>query len=405
MGADGAIFRNVRVFTGEDVLPRAHVVVDRGLISTIDPVGLAPVPRGASVIDRQGATLMPGLIDAHAHVFPGDLEQAALFGVTTVLDMMADPAQAARLRRHAAATHESADLRSAGTAATVPRGYGWYLVEMGLLPPFPTIAHPGQAADFVAQRLSEGSDYLKVLIDDGATVGMPTPMLGLDTVRELVAAAHAHGRHVVAHALTADTASMAVAAGVDVLGHLFVDRPAPSLADDLAARGIAVIPTLSVLGELFGRPRGAELTTDPRVAPFLNDSARRMLTLGPVPLGADAHHDLNVAWQTLAELHDAGVTILAGSDASNPGTAHGATLHQELGLLVAAGLTPGAALTAATAAPAACFGLTDRGRIAPGLRADLLLVTGDPTSRIDATRDIIGVWRGGHLISRDTNAG
>lgn len=140
------------------------------------------------------------------HVFPGDLEQAAMFGVTTVLDMMADPAQAARLRHHAAATHESADLRSAGTAATVPNGYGWYLVEMGLLPPFPTIAHPGQAADFVAQRLSEGSDYLKVLIDDGATVGMPTPMLGLDTVRELVAAAHAHGRRVVAHALTADTA-------------------------------------------------------------------------------------------------------------------------------------------------------------------------------------------------------
>src|SRR4029077_12579152 len=87
--------------------------------------------------------------------------------------------------------------------------------------------------------------------------------------------------------------------------------------------------------------------------------------------------------------------LLAGTDAPNPGTAHGASIHRELELLVQAGLTPIEALTAATAAPARAFHLDDRGRIVPGLRADLLLVKGDPTADITATRDIVSVWKFG----------
>ena len=79
----------------------------------------------------------------------------------------------------------------------------------------------------------------------------------------------------------------------------------------------------------------------------------------------------------------------AGTDAPNSGTAHGASLHGELQLLVEAGLTPTEALAAATSAPAAAFHLTDRGRIAPGLRADLVLVEGDPTADILQTRAIV----------------
>ncbi|WP_283136317.1 amidohydrolase family protein [Rhizohabitans arisaemae] len=198
-----------------------------------------------------------------------------------------------------------------------------------------------------------------------------------------------------------ESARTAVAAGVDVLGHLFVDRPAPEFAYELAARGTVVVPTLSVLGELFGRPQGSSLAADPRVAPYLTDGARRLLTMEPFPLPETARHDFDVAVRTLAELRDAGVTILAGSDASNPGTAHGATLHAELRRLVGAGFTPREALVAATSAPAGRFGLTDRGAIAPGLRADLVLVDGDPTADIGRTLDILGVWRGGRRISRE----
>ena len=87
----------------------------------------------------------------------------------------------------------------------------------------------------------------------------------------------------------------------------------------------------------------------------------------------------------MRQLKAANVLILAVTDAPNPGTMHGASIHRELELLVQAGLTPLEALASATSVPAAIFGLADRGRIAPALRADLLLVQGDPTADIQAT--------------------
>ncbi|SEG85202.1 Imidazolonepropionase [Nonomuraea solani] len=389
------LFENVRVFTGHTLLRSANVTIDDGVIVSVSEDA---TPEAAEVIDGRGRTLLPGLIDAHAHVFPGDLEQAALFGVTTVLDLMSDPVQAATLRTP---SPYRADLRTAGTAATVPGGYGWYLVDMGLYPPFPTLTGPDDADAFAASRFAEGSDYLKIMLDDGTTTGIPTPSMADETAAALVAAARDRGRLAIAHTLTAAAARQALRAGVDVLGHVFVDRPDPSLAHELG--DTAVIPTLTVLTALFGSSHaGGRLAGDPRVAPYLSESSRALLTMGSFPLPDGARHDLAVATRTVAELRDAGVTLLAGSDASNPGTAHGATLHHELTLLVAAGLTPSEALTAATAAPAARFALTDRGRIAPGLRADLLLVDGDPTANIDATLDIAGVWLAGHRLPRRT---
>jgi hypothetical protein len=88
------------------------------------------------------------------------------------------------------------------------------------------------------------------------------------------------------------------------------------------------------------------------------------------------------------QLEAAGVPILVGDDVSNPGTTPGATEHRELELLVEAGLTPTEALVGATSAAARVFRLDDRGTIAPGKRADLLLVNGDPMTDIKATRDI-----------------
>jgi imidazolonepropionase-like amidohydrolase len=88
--------------------------------------------------------------------------------------------------------------------------------------------------------------------------------------------------------------------------------------------------------------------------------------------------------------------LLAGTDAGNDGVTHGASLHRELELLVEAGLTPLEALRAATSAPAAAFEpIRDRGRVVVGARADLLLVEGDPTTDILATRDIVRVYKKG----------
>ena len=99
----------------------------------------------------------------------------------------------------------------------------------------------------------------------------------------------------------------------------------------------------------------------------------------------------------------AGVDVLVGTDAGAPGTAHGASVHRELELLVRAGMSPWQALTAATSAPARRFGLADHGRIAPGMRADLLVVRGDPGAAITSSRDIVAVYRAGHQV-RDRNS-
>jgi imidazolonepropionase-like amidohydrolase len=111
--------------------------------------------------------------------------------------------------------------------------------------------------------------------------------------------------------------------------------------------------------------------------------------------------NLDVVFTNLKALHDAGVDILAGSDVSEPipglgGLAHSASLHHELQFLVAAGLTLLEALRAATSVPARRFNLTDRGRIAPGYCADLLLVESDPMADISDTLNIRAVW---HRVS------
>jgi hypothetical protein len=146
------------------------------------------------------------------------------------------------------------------------------------------------------------------------------------------------------------------------------------------------------------------LLEDARIEPYLNATARSGLENGfrrspkqpPVTYaGAEA---------AVRQLIASGVAILAGSDAPNPGTSHGAALHRELELLVGAGLSPIQALTAATSAPASAFKIRDRGRIARGLRADLLLVNGDPTKDITATRDIAGIWKGGVIVDRTAYA-
>lgn len=106
------------------------------------------------------------------------------------------------------------------------------------------------------------------------------------------------------------------------------------------------------------------------------------------------------ALETVRALKAAGVPILAGTDAPNPGTWHGVSMHQELQLLLEAGLSPAEALAAATSVPAAKFRLADRGRIAVGQRADLLLVNGDALADIRATRDIAGIWKRGVAVNR-----
>lgn len=390
------LVRDARIFDGTEVIPRGSVLVEEGVIAIVEH-DIAPPP-GAEVVDGRGSTLLPGLIDAHVHAntqpLPVALEQAVVFGVTTVLDMWCDPAAASELRTLAATRDDVADLRSAGTGATAPGGHP---TQHGG-GDFPTITEPGEADRFVEARIAEGSDYIKIIVEDGSAFGFSMPTLDQAVVGALVAAAHARGRITLAHVTAQVRAEQAVAAGVDALAHLFVDGPpAPGFAPAVARGGAFVVPTLTV----FDPASGAELTEDPRLAPYLTPRWLDWLRFAPPSSPDGPRPSVEHAMTTVRLLREAGVPLLASTDAPNPGTAHGVSIHRELALLVRAGLTPAEALEAATSVSARCFGLSDRGRIAPGLRADLLLVDGDPTVDITATRAIAGVWRGGHRFDRE----
>lgn len=205
------------------------------------------------------------------------------------------------------------------------------------------------------------------------------------------------------HLSTAQAAREVIEDGADGLAHVWADQPATPEDVALARRhGIFLVPTLGVLAGTCGDTATARtLAADTVLRAYLNGREIRSLS-------ADSHlrrHDARAmanARMTVAAMRAAGVPILAGTDAPNPTTAHGVSLHGELSLLVDAGLSPVEALAGATSVPATAFRLTDRGRIEPGRRADLLLVDGDPTRDIRATRRIAMVWKGGVSVDRRT---
>jgi imidazolonepropionase-like amidohydrolase len=388
--------QNTRVFDGEKVLERATVVVENGRITAIG-AGVS-VPSGAAVIDGAGKTLLPGFLDAHTHTWGDAPERALMFGVTTSLDMFTEHRQAAQWRKEqasAAGAPRRADVFSAGTLITAPKGHG---TQFGMA--IPTISSPAEAQAFVDARIAEGSDYIKIVYEEGSAYGLKFASISADTLRAVIAAAKNRGKLVVVHVGSRRAAETAVAAGPNGLVHIFGDEPAPAgFADSARKAGIFVVPTLSVIESVAGLAGGAALAEHPALGRLMRADEKTALK-GTFPQREGGKVRIAHAIESVRQLHKAGVPILAGSDAPNPGTIHGATIHRELELLVQAGLSPVEALTAATSTTARTFKLEDRGRIATGMRADLVLVDGDPTRDITATRSIVEVWKGGARLDR-----
>lgn len=391
------LLRDVRIFDGAQVWPVGSVLVRAGIIAEVGRK-IVP-PDGCAVIEGGDRTLLPGLIDAHVHLpsyppfAPRALRQGMAFGVTTQLDMSTDPSNFPAMRADVARGDDVADFRSAGWAATAPGGHPARFWDS-----FPTLTRAGEAEAWVADRIAEGSDYIKIIIEDGSILGESYPRLAPDIVPALITAARRRGKLAIVHATVRATALEALAAGVDGLAHLYVGPP-PDAADAAAIRaaGAFVIPTAGVVE----RASGAALARDDRRGPYVQPVWRELLEQA-VPAGpGSVAAPREALLQAVGLLHRAGVPLVAGTDAPAPGTGYGISLHDELARLVDAGLSPVEAIAAATSAPARHFSLQDRGRIAPGLQGDLLLVRGDPTADITATREIVAVWRRGRRFDRE----
>jgi imidazolonepropionase-like amidohydrolase len=389
------VIHDVRVFDGTRTLEHQDVYVRDGVVTSVNKAAVT-IPPGS--MDGRGKTLLPGLIDAHTHIQSQVqlLQQALIFGVTTELDMFNawENSKDIKAQQAEGKLTDAADLRSAGILATAPGGHG---TEYGF--EIPTLTGPEVAQQWVNDRVAEGSDYIKIVRDDGSTYGLTFPTLDDVTLKAVVDAAHRRQKLAVVHIGSYLDAVAAINAGADGLAHLWVGaQPAPDFGSLAASHHIFVIATLSVLASVANTGADAKLAADSLLTPYLSAATVRSLKTSfsmkaPNP-------DYSAAEHAIQQLKAAHVPILAGTDSGNPGTAHGVSMHGEMALLVKAGLTPAEALSAATANPAKAFHLDDRGRVAKGMRADLMLVNGDPTTNINATRDIVSVWKAGYPVDR-----
>jgi imidazolonepropionase-like amidohydrolase len=399
------VITGATVFDGVDNLGIRDVVIDDGVIVSVGGEG----PADAERVRAAGGTLLPGFIDAHTHTSHAALGVALRFGVTTELEMQGT---FARGHRDEIEHDDSvADVRSSGFGLTPPGGHPSELFPEGFRPGpppgatptgpppvMPRVTTPAQAVEAVQRLVDAGSDYIKFMVDDGSVEGHPgLPTLDQATLNAGVAEAQRLGMLTIAHALSVSDTRKAVRAGVQGLAHLFMDEPhTDELVALIAGSGAFVVACVVLDASMIGIT-GAELADDPRAASRLD--AGWMTTLrssfGHFPNGR-----IETVLASAKALHDAGVDLLVGTDASVAlpflgGVAHGASVHHELQYLVRAGLAPIEALRAATSVTARRFRLDDRGRIAPGLRADLLLVDGHPFTDVTRTLDLRGVWRRG----------
>lgn len=380
---------------------RALIIVGDAIVDERAAGGTYPA--AVEVRAGDGATVLPGLIDAHVHLtlagslgWVGSTVEANLlaypaWGVVAVADFgsgSAGPALAARVA--------SGALRGPRVWSTGPM-----ITAVG--------SHPCEALndreicrfveDGVGAALAAGgaAPGAKVVLADAAFTPWPTPRLDLGDLAALVDAAHADGRRVAVHVDTLDDAQDAAAAGADLLAHPPFDAALP------AAAGFPPLPVTSTLSAFDGVGAvldGSLLGDDLRATPAAVRADWAAVAADPSLLlpgfAAESAGWAAAAAGSVAVLHAAGHPVLAGSDGGYRFVPHGLGLHRELEALVAtAGLTPAEALTAATALPAAVFGWSDLGFIGPGAAASFVLVDGRPDEDLADLRRIRAVYLDG----------
>jgi imidazolonepropionase-like amidohydrolase len=404
------------VIDGTGGEPSRQTVVIRG--DRIEAVGpnVEP-PAGARRIAAEGMTLAPGLFDLHTHLpysstgiandWPKNLKAYLYSGVTSVVDFGAYGEMFEPMRRLIRTGAVEAPRISLAVRITTPGGHGseggrgeFFSLEV-------STAREARAA--VRRALSYQPDVIKVFTD-GWRYGAAPDMTSMneETLTALVDEAHKNGLEVLTHTVTLDRAKIAARAGVDVIAHGVGDKAVDEeLFKLMKTKSTTYAPTLAVY-----EPRGRDILT-PLLSATLPAQARSRLVppqnppMRPADGSAENGDPPRIRrWTVLqnntAALRNAGITFGVGTDSGVTGTHHGWAALRELQLLVAGGLTPIEAITAATGAAARAIKVDgERGTIEPGKLADLILVEGEPHKDIRDIEKIKRVFLGGREIDRE----
>jgi imidazolonepropionase-like amidohydrolase len=389
------VIRHVRLYDGEKLFENTDIEINAGIVLKI--ANNIEVNKNIKIIDATDKTLIPGLIDTHTHSYGTALTDALNFGVTTELDMFSMPEFSSKhiKARDNLSNIFSADLFSSSILATAPNGHG---TEYGF--DIPVLTAPDQASQFTKDRIAEGASYIKAVYNSKQAKRQYFPSISLEILAALSTSAHENDMMLVVHTDNLISAKQAVQVGVNGLVHSFMD----AIIDDelielMIDNNVFMIPTFTVQASISGLSDPQELLQNTNISKFISTQQKQQL-LTPFPDFGIPHEGFNNALISVKKLFDAGVSILAGTDAPNPGTTHGISLHHELQYLVEAGLSTTQAIYAATGAPGKHFPLDLRGSLKVGAKASMVLINGNPFDDILQTTNIDRIWKNGSLFIR-----
>ncbi|KAK1596811.1 amidohydrolase [Colletotrichum navitas] len=393
--------KNVRVFDSEVIREAGNVVFTRSAGNIQDPMADGSEAETSDcVVDGRGCSLLPGFIDVYANIKGANaaLGSFASYGVTTVIDLSSNTQQCQALQVYAAGRTGLPTFFTSGTGATSAKDCQTQLYDS----PYESIISTCEdAMRYVSARSSgpDRADFIKVVVD----IYLPTD----EILKTIVGAAHAHGKLTIARTAGKASYERAMLAGFDIFAHAPLDAALdPAMAREMAAQGKVFVPTLGMMWRRAQAEKSDTSTaitsdTGDRDRPDHDDNSADTGSRQHTDPGASVGSDYNNATATVRTLHDAGVTICAGTTANLiPGVQipFGESLHEELRLLVDAGMPRLDVLRSATCVAAKAFRLSDRGIIRGGLRADLVLVEGNPLEDINATRNIRRIWIQGEEV-------
>ena len=421
------VLRDLTVIDGSGAAPRRHasLVIERDHIRAIQNAGAA-VPANAKIIDLAGKTIMPELINSHGHLgllkgtqtasanysrenFDRQLLQYQDYGVGAVLVMGTDHDEAYTWREEShAGTLPGALFYTAGRGFGVPGGMP--PLAMGMDSVYRP-ATPEEARRDVDELAAHHPDLVKMWVDDfyGQYQTMKPEIYGA-----IIEQAHKHHLRVASHLFHLKDAQRLVDAGVDIFAHSVRDAEIPdSLIAEMKRKHVAYIGTLSLDDFATAYADDPAWLSQPFFRDALEPGVYEMITSDKYKAAQKASKTVAIeqaalptALKNLKKVYDAGLLVALGTDSgATPIRPYGFAEHVELQLLVQAGLTPLQAITVGTRNSAELLHIAkDFGTLAPGKKANFIVLDKDPSEDIRNTETVAAVWKDGKQVSSGPHA-